>query len=59
MLFIVYSIFGRSIPRVSRFDSTYYSGVSDADSALDILKTRYAKGEITKVEYDSMRKNLL
>ncbi len=28
------------------------------DSPMDILKKRYAKGEITKEEYDEMRKNL-
>lgn len=28
------------------------------DSAMDILKKRYAKGEITREEYESMRKDL-
>ena len=28
------------------------------DSALEILKTRYARGEISKKEYDEMKKDL-
>ena len=29
------------------------------ESAVEILKKRYAKGEITKEEYDEMKKNIL
>ena len=29
-----------------------------AESALDILQKRYARGEITQAEYDEMRRNL-
>jgi putative membrane protein len=30
----------------------------DKNNALDILKVRYAKGEITKEQYESMKKDL-
>lgn len=31
----------------------------DSETALEILKKRYAKGEITKEEFDQMKKNIL
>lgn len=34
------------------------SGSSAADSALDIIKRRYAKGEISKEDYERMKKDL-
>lgn len=34
-------------------------GSSQSESALDILKKRYARGEITKKEYDATKKDLL
>jgi len=36
-----------------------YSGVSMGSNAMDILKERYAKGEINRDEFESMKKNLL
>ncbi len=32
---------------------------SQQDNALDVLKKRYARGEITKSEYEEMRRDLL
>jgi len=34
------------------------NGASAEETALDILKKRYARGEITREEYDRMRKDL-
>ena len=35
------------------------SGSSRADSALEILKKRYARGDITKEEYEEKKKDLI
>jgi len=34
-------------------------GAKEEETALDILKKRYAKGELTKDEYDRMKDDLL
>jgi putative membrane protein len=43
---------------VSRSNSQTPSGQPPAESALDILKKRYARGEITKVQFEEMRRDL-
>jgi putative membrane protein len=57
MLFFLFNIFGRR-----RFpwndDRGYQSGNDAKESALDILKKRYAKGEISKEEYDKIKADL-
>lgn len=35
-----------------------HNGFADGSRALDILKERYAKGELTKEEFEAMKKDL-
>ena len=35
-----------------------HAGGHDEETALDLLKKRYARGEISKEEYDKMRKDI-
>jgi putative membrane protein len=43
-----------------RYFATHNRGVPDQnDSALEILKRRYAKGEISKQEYEEKKKDLM
>lgn len=37
----------------------HYKESGDSETALEILKKRYAKGEITKEEFDRMKKDIL
>ena len=43
---------------VSRTNSQPPTNLLPAESALDILKKRYARGEITKEQFDEMRRDL-
>jgi putative membrane protein len=54
MLVIVYAVFIRG-----GFRAPWHEGQKeDSETALEILKKRYAKGEIPKEEFQEMKKNL-
>ena len=44
---------------IQNTSSKAHSGVSTGPKAIDILKERYARGEINRDEFESMKKNLL
>jgi putative membrane protein len=50
IIWVVVSLIGRS--------KRGEENVHPTESALDILKKRYAKGEITKEQFDQMKKDL-
>ncbi len=60
MMFFFFQMSGRrgfKPPWMQDSDKGHQSN-TESETALDILKKRYAKGDITKEEFEEMKKNL-
>jgi putative membrane protein len=61
MLFVIFLIFGRGSFRPPWwYDSNkYHNEDKEHETSLEILKKRYAKGEITREQFEQMKKDIL
>lgn len=59
VLVFIFVVFGRRDSRSSKVeDRNYILRDEKGETALDILKKRYARGEITKEEFDKIKADL-
>lgn len=58
ILLIMWLIFMVMSPNQSYRNNSYHTGTQVPDRALDILKERYARGEISEEEYIRSKRNL-
>jgi len=56
IVLVVFAV--RALVRSGRGWHTWSEAPRPGSKALDVLKERYARGEITKEQYDQMRKDL-
>lgn len=59
MVFCLYFMFGRGGARPPWHNTDRSPSQSEGESALDILKKRYARGEISKEEFEQIRRDIL
>lgn len=59
LLIALFLIFGQGRFRPPWYDRGHYEDRPSSEDALDILKRRYAKGEITKEEFEQMKRDIL
>ena len=60
LMFFFFMMFRRGgfRPPWGQNSDRHHSESKDSETPIDILKKRYAKGEITKEEFDQMKKDL-
>ncbi|RME80215.1 MAG: SHOCT domain-containing protein [Caldilineae bacterium] len=56
-VWFIASLFPRTASTTGR--PLFREGTASTESALDILQKRYARGELTQSEYETMRRDLL
>ncbi len=59
VVILIYALAGRGGQRPSDSSGALYKGkTQDVETPLDILKKRYARGEISREDFEQMKKDL-